>query len=129
MAGTPNDLAVIAAEYDSLSTSLLIMPLLFFHFIFDTTFTFFRRLSSGRNVIRAHRGHLYQLMNQMGATHFRVSVFHFAITVAQGIGALVLIQIESEHRILVFAPFLAFQTIYATVVVRMSRARGLLDNG
>jgi UDP-GlcNAc:undecaprenyl-phosphate GlcNAc-1-phosphate transferase len=121
-------LAVIAAEYDTSRTSLLIMPLLFFHFIFDTTFTFFRRLFTGQNVTQAHRGHLYQLMNQLGVSHFGVSSFHFAVTVAQGIGAWVLIEMQTPNRILVFAPFVLFQILYAAVIIRMSRARGLLDN-
>ncbi len=121
-------LAVIAAEYDASRTSLLIMPLLFFHFIFDATFTFLRRLVAGQNATEGHRGHLYQLMNRLGVSHLRVSLFHFAVTVAQGIGALVLIGIDSPNRILVFTPYLAFQAIYAFVVIRMSAARGLLDD-
>ncbi len=121
-------LAVIAAEYDSSHTSLLIMPLLFFHFIFDTTLTFFRRMFAHRNVTEAHRGHLYQLMNQLGVSHLGVSLFHFAITAAQGIGALVLIGIGSRNRVLVFIPYLVFQAIYAVVVLRMAASRGLLEN-
>ena len=121
-------LAVIAAEYDTSRTSLLIMPLLFFHFIFDATFTFFRRLISGQNVTQAHRGHLYQLMNQLGVSHIGVSLFHFAVAAAQGIGALVLIELTTPNRMLVFAPFLLFQLVYAVVVIRMSRAHGLLDD-
>ena len=122
-------IAVIAAEYDTSRTSLLIMPLLFFHFIFDATFTFFRRLFSGQHVTEAHRGHLYQLMNRLGVSHLGVSLFHFTVTVAQGIGALVLIDMGTPYRILVFAPFVVFQVVYAVVVIRMSAARGLLVDG
>ena len=121
-------IAVIAADYDTSRTSLLIMPLLFFHFIFDATFTFFRRLFAGQYVTAAHRGHLYQLMNQLGASHLAVSVFHFIVTVAQGIGALALIEMDTQFRILVFAPYVLFQVVYAAVVIRMSAARGLLDD-
>jgi len=120
-------LAVIAAEYDASRTSLLIMPLLFFNFIFDATFTLFRRLVAGSDVTRAHRGHLYQLMNRSGVSHVRVSLFHFAVTAAQGAGAMVLIGIETEYRILMFTPYVAFQAVYAIVVIRMAAARGLLD--
>ncbi len=121
-------IAVIAAEYDTSRTSLLIMPLLFFHFIFDTTFTFFRRLLAGQKIAQAHRGHLYQLMNRLGVSHLGVGVAHFAVTAAQGVGALALTGIDSRNRILVFIPYLAFQAIYAVVVIRMSAARGLLDD-
>ena len=104
------------------------MPLLFFHFIFDTTFTYFRRLFVGQNVTQAHRAHLYQLMHQLGTSHLRVSVFYFTVTVAQGIGALVLIQMDTQYRIVVFAPYVVFQVVYAVVVFRMSSARGLLND-
>ena len=119
-------IAVIAAEYDTSRTSLLIMPLLFFHFIFDATFTFFRRLFRGQHVTQAHRGHLYQLMNQLGVSHLGVSLFHFAVTALQGIGALALIEMDTPYRIFVFAPFVVFQVAYAVVVIRMSSTRGLL---
>ena len=120
-------LAVIAAEYDASRTSLLIIPLLFFNFIFDVTFTFFRRLAAGGDVTRAHRGHLYQLLNRSGVSHVRVSLLHFAVTAAQGAGALVLIGIETQYRILLFTPYVAFQVVYAIAVIRMAAARGLLD--
>src|SRR3546814_18292312 len=43
-------IAVIAAEYDAARTSLLIMPLLFCNFLFDTVFNFCRRFVAGENV-------------------------------------------------------------------------------
>ncbi len=119
-------IAVIAAEYDLSRTSALVMPLLFFNFIFDTSLTFTRRLLSGQQVTQAHRTHLYQLMNRSGASHVQVSLFHFAVTTVQGLGAFVLIQLPADYRILVFAPFLVFQIGYAFVVLRIARRRNLL---
>ena len=64
-------IAIIAAEIDTSRTSLLVVPLLFFNFIFDTMFTLCRRLFNGENITQAHRGHLYQLLNQIGWSHVR----------------------------------------------------------
>ncbi len=114
-------MAVIAAEYDASRTSMLVMPLLFFNFMFDTVFTFFRRLAAGEDVTTAHRTHLYQLFNRLGYSHTAVSLFHFAVTVLQGLGALVLIRLDAEHRAYVFLPFLAFQLIYLVVIMRAAR--------
>lgn len=122
-------IAVIAAEYDLSRTSALVMPLLFFNFIFDTGLTFFRRLAIGQNVTEAHRSHLYQLMNRLGASHFQVSMFHFAVTAAQGIGVLILIQLPVESRALVFIPFIIFQISYAAIVLRRAAAQNLLGPG
>ena len=119
-------IAVIAAGHDASRMPFLIMPLLFFNFIFDTVFTFFRRLISGEDVTSAHRGHLYQLMNRSGLSHVRVSLFHYAVAALQGLGALALIGIGPDRGALVFLPFLAFQTVYAGAVIRIARRRGVL---
>ena len=119
-------IAVIAAEYDASRTSALVMPLLFFNFIFDATFTFFRRLFAGRNIAQAHPEHHYQLMNRLGASHRRVSLLHFAVTTTQGAGVLAVINLGPDYRAAVFLPFLVFQTVYAAIVIRKASRRGLL---
>ena len=114
-------LAVAAADADPASTSLLVVPLLFFNFIFDTAFTFCRRALRGENITQAHREHLYQLMTGTGLTHAQVSLFHFGVAAAQGAGALVLIRLPPEDGWLAFLPFLLFQALYAAIVLAKSR--------
>jgi UDP-GlcNAc:undecaprenyl-phosphate GlcNAc-1-phosphate transferase len=117
-------LAVIAAERDASATSLLVMPLLFFHFIFDCLFTFLRRLGSGEPVTQAHRSHLYQLLNRLGASHARVTLLHCGMAALQGLAALLLIEAPAEVRVLVFAPFLAVAAGYAAWVLTRARRAG-----
>ena len=119
--------AVLAADYDPSRVPILIIPLLFFHFVFDTSFTFCRRLLARENVTLAHRSHLYQLLNQAGQSHARVSVTHFVIALAQGGGAYVMLQIPPAYQWTVFLPFLAFELCYAVFVMRIARRRGVLD--
>ena len=120
-------LAVLAAEPDHAVLPVLVVPLLFFHFIFDTVFTFCRRLQAHENVTQAHRSHLYQLLNQSGQSHARVSIIHIAITLAQGVGAYVMLQLPATQQWIVFLPYLAFQTAYAVFVIKLARRRGVLD--
>tara|TARA_R110000868_G_scaffold4155_20_gene25457 strand:- start:18025 stop:19191 length:1167 start_codon:yes stop_codon:yes gene_type:complete len=119
-------LAVIAAEIDVSRTSFLVVPLLFFNFIFDTIFTLCRRAMRGEDITQAHRTHLYQLLNRIGWSHAQVSLFHFAVTAAQGIGVLVLVGFGPDERMLVFLPFLVFQTGYAVAVMTVARRRGIV---
>ncbi len=119
-------LAVIAAEIDASRTSFFVVPLLFFNFLFDTSFTFMRRLACGEDVTQAHRTHLYQLLNRTGWSHVGVSAFHFAVTAAQGVGALILIRLGPDDRALMFIPYLVFQIAYAALVMRAARYRGLV---
>jgi UDP-GlcNAc:undecaprenyl-phosphate GlcNAc-1-phosphate transferase len=116
-------IAVLAAEYDAPTVSVLVMPLLLFNFIFDTVFTFVRRLCAGENVTQAHKSHLYQLMNQLGYSHVQVSLFHFAAALGQGAGAVVLARDAVADPALVFLPFVLFQCAYAALILRATRRR------
>ena len=111
-------LAVIGAHFDQGHLSFYVVPLLLFQFIFDTFFTFVRRLLRGEAVHRAHRTHLYQLLQRSGYSHRAVTLFHYAVAVAQGVGAIVLVKLEPQYRALVFLPFLAFNALYAWWVLR-----------
>jgi UDP-GlcNAc:undecaprenyl-phosphate GlcNAc-1-phosphate transferase len=119
-------LAIIAAEHDASRTSFLVVPLLFFHFIFDTTFTMIRRALRGEDITQAHRSHLYQLLNQCGWSHAQVSALHFVMTALQGAAALWLIRLGPDRRALVFLPFLALEIVYAGLVIKAAKRRGLL---
>ncbi len=119
-------LPIIASLYDNSHTSLLVMPLLLFHFIYDTSFTFMRRLFNGENVFKAHRTHLYQLFNRLGFTHFKVTVFYWMVAILQGFGALWMLRIQGPMRLLVFVPFLIFQVVYTIIIIHHARKGGLL---
>jgi len=119
-------LAVIGANLDQGHLSFYVVPMLLFQFIFDTVMTFVRRLIAGEKVHLAHRTHLYQLLNRMGHSHRTVSLFHYAVAVAQGLGAFVLVELEPRHRILAFIPFLLSNGLYAHWVLRRARAMRLV---
>ncbi|MGA1870308.1 MAG: glycosyltransferase family 4 protein [bacterium] len=123
-------LGIIAALYDHSHTSLFVMPLLLFNFIYDTFFTFIRRLIARENVFSAHRQHLYQLFNQLGYSHASVSLFHFAVCFAQGIGAWVMLTIEIKkgvpRYIPVYIPFFLFQIIYSIIIIKKSKKARLI---
>jgi len=119
-------LAVLAGRFDASHVSFYVMPLLFFHYIWDTAYTFARRLRAGESVTQAHRSHLYQLMNRLGLSHARVTTLYLLIGTMQGLGALVLVNVQGEYRISVFAPFVALQLFLTVGVTRRARAAGLI---
>ncbi len=119
-------LGIIAALYDHSHTSLFVMPLLLFNFIYDTTFTFIRRAIRRENVFKGHRTHLYQLFNQLGYTHVQVSSFHFAQCTLQGIGAYIMINIPGNNRVFVFIPFLMMQIIYSIIITVKAKEKKLI---
>lgn len=119
-------LAVIGAQVDIGRLSFYVVPLLLFHFIFDTLFTFVRRWINSEPVHMAHRTHLYQLLNRTGFSHAAVSFFYWAMTVIQGFAALLLVALPAEKRVYVFLPFIAFYGIYARWVMGRAKQHGLL---
>ncbi len=119
-------LAVIGAHLDLGHLSFYVVPMLLFQFIFDTFFTFIRRLARGEPVHLAHRMHLYQLLQRSGYSHRAVALFHYAVALAQGVGALAIVKLEPQYRVLAFAPFLAFNSVYAWWTLARARKAGLI---
>ncbi len=68
---------------------VLIGALLVWPFIFDTIFTFVRRLRKGENVLSAHRSHLYQRLVIGGYTHRFVTLLYMGLALAGLILALI----------------------------------------
>ena len=123
-------LAIIAARYDYSRTSFLVMPLLLFHFIYDTLFTFFRRLLRGENALQAHRTHLYQLLVRCGYSHLEVTLLLACMAFLQGLGAIWMVNIPGNERLYVFIPFILIQMIYTYLTLKRVRKSGvkLSDN-
>lgn len=119
-------MAVIAARYDHSHTSLFVVPLLLLHFIFDTTFTFVRRLLAGERVFMAHRSHLYQLINRMGLSHGKVTGIYSALAILQGIAALFMVEAAGEVRVMMFVPFLAAYSVAAFWIVTRAKRSQLI---
>jgi len=119
-------LAVMAGRFDASHVSYFVMPMLFFHYIWDTMYTLIRRMRAGERITQAHRSHLYQLMNRLGLSHARVTGVYVLIGVLQGLAALLLVQLQGELRILVFVPFIALQLFLTIGVTRRARAAGLI---
>lgn len=115
-------IAIIASEYDSSRTSFMVMPLLFLIFIYDVAFTFVRRLIRREDVTQSHRSHLYQLLSQVwGGSHVRVTLFHYVVAFAQGLGALVMIELSPHFKAYVFLPFVVFLATYTVMVMRRAK--------
>ncbi len=119
-------MAIIAARYDHSNTSFMVIPLLLFNFIYDTSFTLVRRLLRGENLMEAHRTHLYQLFNRLGYTHRTVMLFHCGICILQGLAAVWMVRTPGNPKILVFIPFLVLQVIYSIIIVRSAKKEGIL---
>jgi UDP-GlcNAc:undecaprenyl-phosphate GlcNAc-1-phosphate transferase len=119
-------MAVIAARYDLSHTSMLVVPLLLFHFIFDAMLTFVRRLTRGEDVTLAHRTHLYQLLNQLGWSHGKVTLLYSCMAFVQGLAAIWMVKIPGEPRLSMFLPLVFLQLSFSAWVLRKARQMQLI---
>lgn len=116
-------MAIIAGLYDRSHTSMLVVPLLLFHFIFDAVFTCARTIWSQGRMPRNQSDYLYQLLVRAGYSNRSIILIHSAMAASQGVGAIAMINIQGSGRVWVFLPFLLIQAIYAYQVVRLARNR------
>lgn len=118
------------ATQDSLApdrVSFLVMPLLLFTFLFDATLTILRRQFAGEAITQAHRSHLYQLANRLGASHLVITACHAIAAVALGALAIHMVDMEAAYRGLIFVPVVAAHAIYAAIVLTRARRAALLN--
>jgi UDP-N-acetylmuramyl pentapeptide phosphotransferase/UDP-N-acetylglucosamine-1-phosphate transferase len=75
-------LSALAVHAASRSPTTAMAGMLFvWPFVFDTTFTFFRRARRRENLLSAHRSHLYQRLVLTGMSHRAVALLYGALAV------------------------------------------------
>lgn len=101
-------LAVYGANESEGRASALVMPVIFLPFIFDVTWTVIHRLIRRRNVLEAHREHLYQLRHRLGASHGRVAVDYMTTTAFASAAATMMLAMQPADQAVVPALLSAF---------------------
>ncbi len=109
-------LAIIGSQkgpFLTLTGILLVWP-----FIFDTGFTFFRRLKNKENIFTAHRSHLYQRLVICGYTHQSVTMLYMGLDALGLIIALMIMTKEPWMDMLLIAllPLVCFGLWFFTVI-------------
>ena len=109
-------LAMSSSSPAVLGAALLLM----WPFVFDTAFTFFRRLRRGENVLQAHRSHLYQRLAATGLSHDRVTLLYLALAAIGFPAALLAVSQSTATAVFSFAALvpLAAAALWAGVARR-----------
>jgi len=74
-------LALSPPQGDPWLQAPVVAMLLLWPFLFDTAFTFLRRLRAGENVFAAHRSHLYQRLVIAGYSHAAVTLLYTGLAI------------------------------------------------
>lgn len=89
--------------------------------LFDTGFTLVRRLLTGKNVLTAHREHLYQRMAVIGRSHALVTAQYATLTAAVGLVALTWQGLSLLAQAATVAAMIIGAGLFAAWVARMER--------
>ena len=118
--------AVGGANQSGGAMSALFLPTAMLPFIFDVSFTLAHRAARGRNVILAHREHLYQLLLRLGFSHAAVTAVFLGLTALSTTAALLMLQLEPAWQWIAPAAVIALLAPAALHVFAVARERGLL---
>ena len=87
-------------------------------FLYDATFTLFKRAGRCENVIKPHREHHYQLLIRSGWTHTRTTLLQAALMLLCGVGAFVYAFGGQATRLATLVGLLAAGGCYSALVHR-----------
>lgn len=117
-------LAVLPTAAVPFETRMVITgALLVWPFIFDTAFTFIRRVLKRENVFSAHRSHLYQRLIIAGRSHRFVTLLYIFLAMTGVVMAVIWVEWGTNVAILVLASLSLFLWIY----IRWEEGRGVKE--
>jgi UDP-N-acetylmuramyl pentapeptide phosphotransferase/UDP-N-acetylglucosamine-1-phosphate transferase len=111
-------------EYRADPRAVVVGILLLWPFLFDSTFTFLRRLRNGENVFAAHRSHLYQRLVIIGYSHARISLLYIGLALIGLALALAraLALMGSQGAIILALPLMCFALWFYVIRAEQKRS-------
>ncbi len=121
-------LAVFAANISDGRASEWLLPTIFLPFILDVGFTLVHRLSRGRNVLVAHREHVYQLILRRGAKHATVAALYSGAIALCAAGAIIMLTLSPAMMWIAPAVLALLLGAAGLRVYSAARENGLIEN-
>lgn len=119
-------LGLLLARRAPAGVTALVVPLLLFHFLFDTIVTAASRARLGAPIWQAHREHLYQRLNRTGLDHAGVTLWLSAMAALNGIFALGMVAVLPFAAWVAFVPAIWLQFVYVYAVKRRERGASMV---
>ena len=115
----------LALPYYNNDAAFLVIPFIFFIYIFDTFITILRRLVMRKNIFEPHRMHLFQLLNRMGWSHKKVALFYAGTSFIAGLVSFKMIALLPYLQMYFFLGYLILCSIYCVIVISLAEKRGI----
>lgn len=124
----PLGLLLILCAMKASTSNALPLPasiLLLGPFLFDVTFTLFRRWREGKTIGEAHKEHLYQRLSRLWGSHAKVSLLYATLSLVTGGLALTYASMSDAGKLLSLVVPLAAMLGFAALVLRAERRKGV----
>ncbi len=102
---------------------IFVFALIFAPIVYDSIVTFVRRGLEGKNVIEAHREHLYQRLIILGFPQRGISIFYYMLSMFFGIAAVFFCRVEFFSRIMILLSGLFILICFSLIVRRLERIK------
>jgi UDP-GlcNAc:undecaprenyl-phosphate GlcNAc-1-phosphate transferase len=120
-------LAVYGANASEGRVSALVIPVIFIPFIFDVAWTLAHRIIRRKNIVKAHREHLYQLRLRMGLSHGRVALAYMTMTAFAAAAAILMLALPPGDQALAPLVLCAFLALSAAFTHHAAIRAGLFS--
>ena len=111
-------LAAYQSETLEIQETIWYGAILLWPFLFDGTFTVFRRLFNGENIFKAHRSHLYQRLNIVGVSHSKISLLYLIFSVLMIAFVLLFTFSNDFYKLLLIIVLVLLSLVYILVVTK-----------
>lgn len=118
--------AVIGANASAGRMSALVVPVVFLPLLYDVALTLASRMIRRRNILQAHREHLYQLMMRSGASHATVAVIYMGAVSLSAAAAFLMLALPATLQWIVPLLLALIFSLGAAAVYRRAVRLGLL---
>ncbi len=115
--------AVVTANNGEHPAPFIAVLLIFGTFIYDATFTIFRRIRHGEKLYEAHRSHLYQRLVIAGQSHHRVSLTYYGLSALFGAGGVAYTFAGDWTRVLILIASVGILVAFTVYVYWYEAAR------
>lgn len=119
--------AVGAANASGGNLSALFAPVAMAAFIVDVAFTLVHRAIRKRNILTAHREHVYQLLLRFGLSHGAVTAIYLGLTAISTAIAIAMLRLEPDMQWLAPVFLISAYSIPAALIVAKAAREGLLS--
>jgi UDP-GlcNAc:undecaprenyl-phosphate/decaprenyl-phosphate GlcNAc-1-phosphate transferase len=116
-------LGVVAARFEKVELSFMMVPMLLAGPLFDVTFTLARRMIAGLSVTRPHRGFIFQLARRAGVPDLAIAATHWGFALFGGVCCLAFLRVGPVFKpvisLLPLVPQLAWLAYVRAISLRL----------